>query len=174
MNTKINIKSSEIWDLYDENLNKTGKVYSRDSSEPIPTGMYHVVVTAIVMAQDSGKILLTQRAGNKNLPFKWELSGGCVQSQEGFEEAIIREVAEETGIHIVSNEIKKLDMLDEKGDDWFLFSYLTYIDAETVEIKIQDVEVQNYKWVTLQELKDMNDAGVLMPKVYEKAKLVMK
>ena len=39
----------ELWDIYDINKNKTGKVIDRNSNERLKDGEYHLVVAAIIM-----------------------------------------------------------------------------------------------------------------------------
>ncbi len=57
---------------------------------------YEVVVARLV--NDSGRILLAQRAADGLLGGLWELPGGKVQAGEGLESALRRELREELGI----------------------------------------------------------------------------
>ena len=55
----------------------------------------------VVIRDDRGRCLLLKRSPNsKGNPGKWDLPGGKVDSSESFEEALLREVAEETGLSI--------------------------------------------------------------------------
>ena len=50
----------------------------------------------------NGKILLTRRPKSMRIfPWAWVLPGGHIELGETFEEAVIREINEETGIKIV-------------------------------------------------------------------------
>ena len=51
---------AEIWELVDEQKNRTGILHERAYSEWIPKGLYHIVVEIWTKTKD-GKILLTQR-----------------------------------------------------------------------------------------------------------------
>lgn len=53
----------EIWDIYDENMNKTGKTMERDNWSMQP-GEYHVSVLGVVQRPDK-KYLITQRKMDK-------------------------------------------------------------------------------------------------------------
>ena len=55
----------------------------------------------VVIHDDSGHCLLLKRSmSSKGNPGKWDLPGGKVDSAESFEHALLREVAEETGLSI--------------------------------------------------------------------------
>ena len=56
----------EIWDIYDENMNKTGKTMERDNWSMQP-GEYHVSVLSVVQRPDK-KYLITQRKMDKAVP----------------------------------------------------------------------------------------------------------
>ena len=50
----------ELWDIYDKNRNKTGKVIDRNSNERLKEGEYHLVTEAIIM-NNKGQLLLNRR-----------------------------------------------------------------------------------------------------------------
>ena len=53
----------------------------------------------------SGKILITQRPSNSHLGRLWEFPGGKRETNETFEECLIREIREELGIEISVGEL---------------------------------------------------------------------
>ena len=66
----------EIWELYDEQGNKTGETWERSRAYEIPEGRYHIVCDILVRHQD-GKFLLTLRDSRKEMyPGCWEASAG--------------------------------------------------------------------------------------------------
>ena len=100
-----------------------------------------------------GKILILDR---KNFPFGWACPAGHIEENETPEEALVREVAEETGIHVLEyrllfhefiawNECKR----GAKGHDWFLFE-VTKWEGEIVK----NGESKNLQWLNAEEIKN--------------------
>ena len=55
----------------------------------------------VVVLDDEGRCLLLKRSmSSKGNPGRWDFPGGKVDSGEDFEEALLREVTEETGLKI--------------------------------------------------------------------------
>ena len=54
----------ELWDVYDKNKKKTGKIIDRHSDERLNEGEYHLAVEAIIINEN--KILISRRANFKN------------------------------------------------------------------------------------------------------------
>ena len=59
--------------------------------------MNSIEVVAGLIVQE-GLLLVCQRKENATFPFKWEFPGGKVESDEGHEDALRRELMEELGI----------------------------------------------------------------------------
>ena len=112
---------SEIWELVDEHKRKTGILHEREFSELIPKGFYHIVV-AIWTRTPDGKILLTQRSPDKQMPLLWECTMGSVLVGEESPAAAVRELEEETGIH--AKEEGMLYLGDTYYSNWIVESYL--------------------------------------------------
>lgn len=63
-------------------------------------GEYHLTVLGVI-ARPDGTFLITKRVMTKAwAPGWWEVSGGGVQAGESSEEAVQREVKEETGLDV--------------------------------------------------------------------------
>lgn len=70
-----------------------------------------------------GRILLVRKSANDpHNPQRWELPGGRLKSSEGLDEAIVREVSEETGLVIVP------------GPPLYLWDWEMEWDSETVRV----------------------------------------
>src|SRR3954454_3517689 len=62
----------------------------------MPDQHIHSVSVAGVVVDDAGRVLVIQRRDNG----RWEAPGGILERDETFEEGVIREVAEETGMMV--------------------------------------------------------------------------
>lgn len=88
---------AELWDILDENGNKTGKLYERGCGIPLPKGEYHLVVHVWVV-NSSGQFLVSKRTPNKSYPNMWECTGGAAVSGHTSLQTALKEVKEELGI----------------------------------------------------------------------------
>ncbi|MFU2362691.1 MAG: NUDIX domain-containing protein, partial [Clostridiales bacterium] len=86
----------ELWDIYDENKNKTGRTAIRDVTI-LQKGEYHIVVTGIIL-NSKNEILISKRATNKKFGGMWECNGGSILAGETSKEGILRELKEELGV----------------------------------------------------------------------------
>lgn len=88
---------AEIWDVYDEKRNKTGRKHER--GKPLPKGDYRLVIAAWIINRQQD-ILLTRRHPNKPYARFWECIGGSVLAGETSMDGALREVKEEIGIDL--------------------------------------------------------------------------
>lgn len=61
--------------------------------------MKHLHVACAIIERD-GLVLAAQRSETMSLPLKWEFPGGKIDPGESPERCLVRELAEEMGIHI--------------------------------------------------------------------------
>ena len=142
----------ERWDLLDENGSFLGKTVVRNKAQFKP-GEYHLVVHIWVISGD-GKVLLQRRSDTKKLmPGEWAATGGAAISGEDSFTAASRELYEELGIKSDKSTLKQVLRLKRRNsllDIWMIKSDLTVED-----LKLQESEVAEAKWVTLEEFKTM-------------------
>lgn len=148
----------ELFDLYDLNKNKVGKIIAR--GEDVPSGLYRLVVHSCIFNSEN-KMLIQQRSSNKSYPNRWDISaGGCVQKGETSQQAMQREIKEELGINI--------DLKDHAPNICFTFSegfddfYLIEQDLDVANLSLQKEEVQNARWASKEEIKDMINNGTFI------------
>lgn len=151
----------EIWDLYDENCNVTGKTLVRGNL--IPEGYYHLVVHIWIKNKDN-MFLISRRDGSReSYPLKLECQGGSVLKGETSKEGAIREVKEEVGIDLSNIEGKMIyrkirHHFRDIMDVW-LFEY----DGEVDLSKATTNEVCEVKWMKYDDIKNCLVSGELVP-----------
>jgi mutator protein MutT len=119
-----------------------------------------VGVGAVVF--DAGCVLLVRRA-KAPLAGEWSLPGGAVELGETLEEAIAREVVEETGLRVVPLQVlKAFDHIDRDAEGRIRFHYvlvdfLCRIDAEDGKSAARERD-QRVEKSALQPGSDVSDA----------------
>ena len=117
----------ELWDIYDENKNKTGKTAIRDVTI-LQKGEYHIVVTGIIL-NSKNEILISKRATNKKFGGMWECNGGSILAGETSKEGILRELKEELGVIFKPEEaiflkvVKRERVPQNFKDLWLFFNH---------------------------------------------------
>jgi len=113
-------------------------------------------VVSIWVLNSKGEVLIAQRAVNKsNNPSKWGQSvAGVVTSDElDYEIAASRETEEELGLK--DFKLFKGPYIEVEGThNAFIQFFYTFKDLSLTDLKLQEEEVQDAKWVTLKELKN--------------------
>lgn len=147
---------TEIWDILNENGVATGKTTVRGKCYLKP-GEYHLVVHIWIISSD-GKILIQKRSHKKKLmPGEWAATGGAAISGETSFEAANRELYEELGIASTNETLKKILRLKRRNsilDVWAINCNLS-VD----QLKLQESEVSQARWVTKEELQNMIKSG---------------
>lgn len=160
---------AELWDIYDENRNKTGKIAERGITKLEKGKEYHVAVTGIII-NSKNEILISQRAEHKPLPLQWECNGGSILSGETSLEGILRELKEELGLEfskkeaIFLKEIKKDELLSSRNS-YFKDLWLFRRDIDIEDVKFADGEAIATKWVSIDEFMRMYNDGEIVETV---------
>lgn len=147
----------ELQDLYSIHRNPTGEQFYR--GDPIPEGCYRLGVQVWVR-NDEGKFLLSQRHPCKKKPLLWEATGGAVDAGEDTLAAAMREVGEELGLSIRKEQLVLLRTMLCDGIE-FLDTYLVNWNGSIDELTFQENEVVGAKWVTYEEMEEMDARGEL-------------
>lgn len=137
----------ELWDIYDENGELTGRTLERGGVQA--PGDYHLAVTVTVV-NSRGEVLCTLRSMEKSVyPGVWENPGGGVLSGETSLSAAVRELLEETGIRTLPDELVFLSR--RKAEGFFMDVYGLVRDVPAEELILQPHEVDGAKWVPIDE-----------------------
>lgn len=117
-----------------------------------PEFFYKVVW--IILLNEKNEILIQKRSNSlKSFPGRWELSSsGHVDAGENELDAAIRETKEELGVSLDKNNIKLIKTYIHK--DAITYTYIARI-KNTTEFTIQKEEVEEVKYVSLFEFKNL-------------------
>lgn len=107
-------------------------------------------VCAVIIDEDN-KILLLKRGSDPKIwqPSKWALVGGAVEKGETPEQAVKREILEETGLEI-KKFIKTFDI--KRNPDSIESIFACRYKGEPTDIKLNE-ENTNYGWYDIEEMK---------------------
>lgn len=117
---------------------------------PVPT----VLVSAVVLVDADGRVLLAQRPDGKSMAGMWEFPGGKVEPGETPEAALIRELNEELDIDTVESCLAPLSFASHAYDDFHLLM-LVYVCRKWKGTP-QPVEGGELTWARAAQLRNYN------------------
>lgn len=143
-------------DFYDENSVNTGKTYFK--GDPAPKGLFPMVVMACIQ-NSNGEFLMQKRVPSKG--GDWGVTGGHPKSGETPIQGMITEIKEEIGIDVSE---KDLIVFSEgcDGVDCYKMYYLK-LDKDISEFSIQEEELTEIRWFSIETLQKMVDDKILNP-----------
>jgi len=110
---------------------------------------------AIILRAD-GAVLLVKRA-RPPLAGQWSLPGGRVEARESPEEAVVREVREETGLEVrVVAFVERVHLARERpdGDAFVIHEYLCAPVRDDAPMRAGDDAI-DVRWARVQELESL-------------------
>ncbi|MSR78993.1 MAG: NUDIX hydrolase [Candidatus Taylorbacteria bacterium] len=126
------------------------------------------IVSALIFSKD-GRLFQGMKAKGKGGVYSdcWHIPGGGMDDGEGQEDALVREIREETGIDISSYKIELLDdsgrgesekILKDTGEKVLCkmrFNVYKIVindkNADEIEVNLND-DLVEYQWINLQDL----------------------
>lgn len=155
----------EYWDIYDANKQCTGRTMKRNDW-CLKDGEYHLSVLGVV-ARPDGKYLITKRVMTKAwAPGWWEVSGGAAQAGEDSEDAVLREVREETGLDVSQAKGGYVFTYHREnpgeGDNYFVDVYRFELDFTEDDLQLQTEETDGYRLATADEIRALADEGIFL------------
>lgn len=152
---------TEFLDVLNGNGEYTNHVSSREECHE--KGLWHKAVVVFIIDKDNNNILLQQRSASKKLwPNMWDITaGGHVLTKELGYQAVIRETKEEIGINLNKEELEFIGATSSENTQGKIINkhfneyYVVHKDVDINDIKLQDEEVQDIKWIDKKELISM-------------------
>lgn len=122
-------------------------------------------VASALLHDENGNILLVKNV--KGDSFYWSPPGGAVEEGETLEQAVIREVREETGLEskVTGMHSVREVFFSEKGHHALIITFFVQIIGGRIDIMDPDKEVIDVRWVDYQTAKE------LMPSLVEMLRL---
>ena len=155
----------EYWDIYDANKQLTGRTRKRNDW-CLKDDEYHLTVLGVIMNRE-GRYLITKRAADKAWAAGWwEVSGGAAMAGESSEQAVAREVLEETGIDVSGAEGGYVFSYHREnpgqGDNYFVDIYKFILDFDESMVHPQESETDGYMLATVEEIKKFGEQGLFL------------
>ena len=110
----------------------------------------------LVLFDQQGHILVLKRSGHsKTNPGKWELPGGKIDPSEPFDDALRREVLEETGFQVVIHTAAGTAM--QETEEWRIVHLVMIGSIVSGGLAISS-EHEEYRWASPLELTGLEKA----------------
>jgi 8-oxo-dGTP diphosphatase len=111
-----------------------------------------ILVSAVALIDQDGRILIAKRPDGKSMAGLWEFPGGKVELGETPEQALVRELSEELGIKTWNSCLAPMTFASHEYEDFHLLMPL-FVCRKWEGIVIPK-EKQELKWVYSNELKN--------------------
>lgn len=122
----------------------------------------HIITAVAVIRRADGRILLLKRRDDETVyPDHYTFPGGKIEDNDSITEGLAREVTEECGLILKPGIIliKEKAIGRPDGQTSKSLSFLCSVEAEE-PIKLDEKDFTDYKWVNLEELKDLKHVGI--------------
>lgn len=142
--------------LYDKNSNLTDKFYFK--GDKIPENYYPMVVM-VAIQNSNGEFLMQKRTPHKG--GDWGITGGHPKFGETPTQGMVTEIKEELGLDINENDLIEFNSGCD-GTDCYKMYYLK-LDINLKDITIQEEELTEVRWFSLEKLQQMVETKELNP-----------
>ena len=160
----------ELLNVYDNEGNLLDKVIPRGDKSVVLYDNEHIGVVVIFIENSKGEFLMQKTSvekGSEN-----SSTGGHIDKGETPLSSIVREIKEELGIDVDSNELEYLGYL--LYDRPIRFMYYLKKDIDIKDIVVQEEEVEFVKYMSVTEIKEIiskeeitKSHGIIFNKILE-------
>jgi isopentenyl-diphosphate delta-isomerase len=175
------IKTEEQFDILGTDGKKTGKAFPKSivHDQELPHG-----IVFIWIYNSKCEVLLQLRSKDKKtFPNVWDVSvAGHISAGETPLDAALREIEEEVGIRVGSEELLQVDftsdvvpMQPNKTHPEFCWVYVLHRELNPQKLRIQESEIDAAKLLSIREIRKLRDernsSKILAsrnPRIYEK------
>ena len=160
----------ELLNVYDNEGNLLDKVIPRGDKSVVLNDNEHIGVVVIFIENSKGEFLMQKTSVEKGS--EYSSTGGHIDKGETPLISIVREIKEELGIDVDSNELEYLGYL--LYDRPIRFMYYLKKDIDIKDIVVQEEEVEFVKYMSVSEIKEIiskeeitKSHGILFNKMLE-------
>lgn len=157
---------SELWDVYDENRQLTGKTILRNeffnrNYQDYPNE-YHIAVH-IWIKNSKNEWLISKRTPNKNFPLLWECTGGSVLAGESSCDGARREVEEELGISLDEHKGTLYQSIKRTVYNDFCDVWVFDHECDINEVVFQKGETCDAMWASKEKIYSLMESNQFVP-----------
>ena len=160
----------ELLNVYDNEGNLLDKVIPRGDKSVVLNDNEHIGVVVIFIENSKGEFLMQKTSVEKGS--EYSSTGGHIDKGETPLSSIVREIKEELGIDVDSNELEYLGYL--LYDRPIRFMYYLKKDIDIKDIVVQEEEVEFVKYMSVSEIKEIiskeeitKSHGIIFNKILE-------
>lgn len=160
----------ELLNVYDNEGNLLDKVIPRGDKSVVLNDNEHIGVVVIFIENSKGEFLMQKTSVEKGS--EYSSTGGHIDRGETPLSSIVREIKEELGIDVDSNELEYLGYL--LYDRPIRFMYYLKKDIDIKDIVVQEEEVEFVKYMSVSEIKEIiskeeitKSHGIIFNKILE-------
>lgn len=119
--------------------------------------LWHREVAVFIINEKNEFLIQKRAATKKQKPNMYGICAGHIDPNEEVINAAVREVHEELGVKLDKKDLEFLGIYvnDEEGNKHFKYMYITKITTKIEDMVIQEEELSEVKYITIQELEDV-------------------
>jgi len=107
-------------------------------------------VSVNCVIEKNGKFLLVKQARSEYVKGKWSLPGGKINQGEKFDDAVSREIEEETGLKV--KKIWHIGIIQELPSRTVKHIFKVEAENNDIEFKFDKKEILDVRWFSLQKI----------------------
>jgi 8-oxo-dGTP diphosphatase len=130
----------------------------RDGTERVPAGPRRVPCVGAIIRDEAARLLLIRRGHDPGAGL-WSVPGGRVEAGETGEEAVVREVVEETGLVVTCGHL--IGAVERPGPSGSVYEIRDYAALITGGELAAGDDAADSRWVTPADAAAMDAAGQL-------------
>ena len=152
---------AEQWDVYDVNRQRTGRIIERPSAWGQEA--YHLIIHVAIFDSEHRMLIQRRSPGKQAWADLWDVSsGGSALAGEESWQAAERETFEELGVRLNLKDVRPHFTVNyTRGFDDFYTVETDDLDLSS--LALQDSEVAEVKWASLDEVRRMLQDGTFVP-----------